>query len=136
MPAGDPALSSACSRLPAPELHVCAQVPSCCSTASQILPADQGPRGKGPGQPTCGEAPPQPQAGPARLLTFVLRLLLLLVHLGVVPGVHLLLQGLQLALVVLGTEVRLWLHAETRPLGPSPPDAAPPSASSGGAAGT
>lgn len=83
-----------------------------------------GPSPQGDPSPAPGRPPPPPLRR-TRPLTFILRLLLLLIHLGVVPGVHLLLQGLQLALVVLGTEARLWLRAETSPLRPSPPDVAP-----------
>ena len=148
MPARDPAPSSSCSRLPPPELHVCAQVCMCACTGAFLLQhslPNPACRSGSPGQ-RCrpadlqGVAPgPSPQGDPSpapgrphsplrrtRPLTFVLRLLLLLVHLGIVPGVHLLLQGLQFALVVLGTEARLWLHAETSRLWPSPPDTAPP----------
>lgn len=75
--------------------------------------AGRGPQGEGADQQSSRERPgavssrrPLPARGPGpaplcRALTFVLRLLLLLVRLWAVPGAHLLLQGLQLALVVL-----------------------------------
>lgn len=71
----------------------------------------RGPQGKGANQLGSRERPGavpslrplSAQAWPplCGVLTFVLRLLLLLIHLRAVPGAHLLLQGLQLALVVL-----------------------------------
>lgn len=92
--------------------------------------AGRGPQGKGAKQLTCGEqpgaasfpiplrSPPPRGTGP---LTFILRPLLLLIHLRVVPGVHLLLQGLQLALVVLAQKRGWWLHVEACPSSPALP---------------
>ena len=139
-----PVLSSPWSRLLPLEPHACAHmcthvgVLSCCSTVS-LNPASQGqglsPRDGGTPGSSLGAKAPSGRPGWGAL-TFILWLLLLLVCLWEEPGVHLPLQSLQLALVVLAGRQGLGsiCSPQLRPHACPAPDVPPPQRQPGRAA--